>query len=302
MQKLLTLIVDPRGASLSERMAAAVRDHLAVAGARVGRLDWLDPGIACDIPYEKLPEDRAVACARTALRGAAVDVLALDAENRRKKVLVADMESTIIRNEMLDELAELAQLGPRIAGITRRAMNGELDFEGALRERVAMLKDQPESLLNEAARRIQPMPGAKVLVQTLKRHGVYCALVSGGFDIYTSQVQADLGFDEQQANHLVVTFDRLAGTVREPILGREAKLAALQRIATSRQIPLSDCLTVGDGANDLAMLQVAGLGIAFRAKPSVQAQAKHVVQHGDLTALLYAQGYRREEFAGRKNS
>lgn len=299
MQKLLTLIVDPRGGALSERMAGAVRDRLAVGGARVGRIDWLDAGVACDIPFDGIAPGTAAEQARAALRGAAVDILPVDAENRRKKLLIADMESTIIHNEMLDELADIANLGPGIADITRRAMNGELDFEGALRARVALLKDLPEHLLEQAAARIRPMPGAQLLLRTLKKHGVYCALVSGGFDVYTRRVQADFGFDEQQANHLVITFDRIAGTVREPILGREAKLAALQRIAAARGLRLEDCMAVGDGANDLAMLGAAGMGIAFRAKPSVQAQARLVVRHGDLTALLYAQGYRREEFADR---
>ncbi len=299
MQNILTLITDPRGSSLSERMAGAVRDALALGGARVAPADWLDPGVACDIPFDRLGLETAAKAAKVALRGAAVDILVQPSENRRKKLLVADMESTIIKNEMLDELADIADLGPGIAAITRRAMNGELDFEAALRERVALLKDLPESLLDKAANRMQPMPGAAILLRTLKANGVYCALVSGGFDFFTSQIQERFGFDEQQANHLVVTFDKLAGTVREPILGREAKLAALQRIAAAQNVALGDCLTVGDGANDLAMLQAAGMGIAFRAKPVVQAEARFVIQHGDLTGLLYAQGYRRDEILGR---
>jgi phosphoserine phosphatase len=299
MQNILTLITDPRGSSLSERMAGAVRDALALGGARVAPADWLDPGVACDIPFDRLGLETAAKAAKVALRGAAVDILVQPSENRRKKLLVADMESTIIKNEMLDELADIADLGPGIAEITRRAMNGELDFEAALRERVALLKDLPESLLDKAANRMQPMPGAAILLRTLKANGVYCALVSGGFDFFTSQIQERFGFDEQQANHLVVTFDKLAGNVREPILGREAKLAALQRIAAAQNVALGDCLTVGDGANDLAMLQAAGMGIAFRAKPVVQAEARFVIQHGDLTGLLYAQGYRRDEILGR---
>jgi len=299
MQNILTLITDPRGSSLSERMAGAVRDALALGGARVAPADWLDPGVACDIPFDRLGGETAAKAAKVALRGAAVDILVQPSENRRKKLLVADMESTIIRNEMLDELADIADLGPGIAEITRRAMNGELDFEAALRERVALLKDLPESLLDKAANRMQPMPGAAILLRTLKANGVYCALVSGGFDFFTRQIQERFGFDEQQANHLVVTFDKLAGSVREPILGREAKLAALQRIAAAQNVALGDCLTVGDGANDLAMLQAAGMGIAFRAKPVVQAEARFCIQHGDLTGLLYAQGYRRDEILGR---
>ncbi|MBP7063547.1 phosphoserine phosphatase SerB [Ferrovibrio sp.] len=299
MQNLLTLISDPRGAVLSERVAGAVRDALAMAGAKVGPADWLDPGVACDIAFDRLAGEAAVKAAKVALRGAPVDLLLPPLENRRKQVLVADMESTIIRNEMLDELAELARLGPGIAEITRRAMNGELDFEAALRERVALLKGLPETLLAQAAGLIQPMPGAKALLGTLKAHGVYCALVSGGFDYFTGMIKDQFGFDEHQANHLVITFDKLAGSVREPILGREAKLAALKRIAIAQNVELADCLTVGDGANDLAMLQAAGMGIAFRAKPVVREQARFSIQHGDLTGLLYAQGYRRDEILGR---
>ncbi|MBX3453076.1 phosphoserine phosphatase SerB [Ferrovibrio sp.] len=299
MQNLLTLIVDPHGSALSERMVGAVRDALALAGAKVAKPDWLDQGIACDIGYERLGREAVIKAAETALRGAPVDLLLVDAENRRKKVLVADMESTIIRNEMIDELAEIANLGPGIADITRRAMNGELNFDTALRERVALLKGLPDDLLDRAGSNIKLMPGASTLLRTLKHHGVYCALVSGGFDHYTRRIQAELGFDEQQANHLVVTFDKLAGTVREPILGRDAKLQAMQRIATQQGVTDADCLTVGDGANDLSMLLAAGMGIAFRAKPNVRAQARLNVRHGDLTALLYAQGYRRADIIGR---
>lgn len=299
MQNVLTLIVDPRGSALSERQAGAVRDALALTRAKVGPADWLDPGIACDIPFDNADLPAALAAARTALRTAAVDALVQPAQNRRKRILIADMESTIIRNEMLDELADLADLGPRIADITQRAMNGELDFEAALKERVGLLKGLPGDLLEKAAARIKLMPGAVTLLRTLKQHGVHCALVSGGFEYFTGLVAAELGFDAHQANRLIIEDGVLAGTVMEPILGRDAKLAALQRVAMQRGAGPSDCLAVGDGANDLAMLEAAGLGIAFHAKPKVQAAARHNVRHGDLTALLYAQGYRKSEIVGR---
>ncbi|MFN4311908.1 MAG: phosphoserine phosphatase SerB [Ferrovibrio sp.] len=298
MQNILTLITAPHNAVLTPRVANAVRDALALARGKVGPADWLEPGIACDIPFDNVAPDEAAKAARTALRATPVDVLVLKPENRRKKALVADMESTIIRNEMLDEIAFLADIGDRVAEITRRAMNGELDFYEAIRERVSLLKGQPASLLDKAAERIKLMPGAAALVATLKQNGVHCALVSGGFDYYTQSIAQQLGFDEQQANHLILENDAIAG-IREPILGREAKLEALQRVAREKGIGVEDCIAVGDGANDLAMLDAAGLGIAFHAKPKVQEAAKFNIRHGDLTALLYAQGYRRDEIFGR---
>ncbi|WP_341703397.1 phosphoserine phosphatase SerB [Ferrovibrio sp.] len=299
MQNILTLITDPRNALLTPRVTNAVRDALALARGKVGPADWLDPGIACDIPFDNVAPAEAVKAAAGALRGMPVDILVLNPENRRKQVLVADMESTIIRNEMLDELAFEAEIGEQVAEITRRAMNGELDFHDAIRERVGLLKGQPASLLEKVAEKIRLMPGAASLVRSLKEAGVYCALVSGGFDIYTARIAEQLGFDEHQANHLDIADGTIAGTVREPVLGREAKLEALRRVATQKGITPADCLAVGDGANDLAMLGEAGLGVAFHAKPKVQEAAKFNIRHGDLTALLYAQGYRRDEIVGR---
>ncbi len=299
MQNILTLIADPHNAMLTPKQANAVRDALALARGKVGPADWLDPGIACDIPFENVAPAEAEKAAWTALRNTPIDILVLSPENRRKKALIADMESTIIRNEMLDEIAFEAEIGAEIAEITRRAMNGEIDFRGALRERVGLLKGQPATLLEKAGEKIKLMNGAGILLRTLKEHGVYTALVSGGFDYYTAPVAAQLGFDEHQANHMIISDEKIAGEVREPILGREAKLEALQRVARERGIDVKDCCTVGDGANDLDMLREAGLGIAFHAKPKVQEAAKYNIRHGDLTALLYAQGYRRDEISGR---
>lgn len=299
MQSILTLISAPHNAVLTPKLTNAVRDALALARGRVGPADWLDAGIACDIPFDNVDVREAEKVARTALRNAPVDVIAMpNLPNRRKKALVADMESTIIRNEMLDELAFLAEIGEQVAEITAKAMNGELDFYAAIRERVGLLKGQPASLLDDAAKRIKLMPGATVLISTLKNHGVHTALVSGGFDYYTQPIAAQLGFDEQQANHMIIENDAIAG-IAEPILGREAKLEALQRVANARGITVSDCITVGDGANDLAMLGAAGFGVAYHAKPAVQQQAKINIRHGDLTALLYLQGYRADEIVGR---
>jgi phosphoserine phosphatase len=267
MQNILTLITAPHNAVLTPKLANAVRDALALARGKVGPADWLDQGVACDIPFDNVAPAEAEKAARVALRGAPVDILVLKPENRRKKALVADMESTIIRNEMLDEIAFEADIGPQVAEITRRAMNGEIDFHGALRERVGLLKGQPATLLEKAGERIKLMPGAMQLLQTLKENGVYTVLVSGGFDYYTVPIAMKLGFDDQQANHMIIEDGVITGAVREPILGREAKLEALQRVAQERGISLDDCITVGDGANDLDMLRAAGLGIAFHAKP-----------------------------------
>jgi len=299
MEYVLTLIADPARVSLDDSMARRVREALAPLGGDAGPVDWLAPGIACDIGFEMIVPDQAEAAARQALGDAPLDVAAQPTLDRRKALLVADMESTIIRNEMLDELAEFLGLRAHIAAITARAMNGEIDFAAALRERVALLKDLPASRLDEASRRIAVMPGAATLVATMKANGAYCALVSGGFTYFTAMVRIALGFDADHANRLEVNRDKLAGTVAEPILGREAKLDMLIKLAAERQLPLTRTLSVGDGANDLPMLQAAGLGVAFHAKPAVAAASRVRIEHGDLTALLYLQGYRRSDFVER---
>jgi phosphoserine phosphatase len=226
--------------------------------------------------------------------GRRVDVVAqaVASAERKKRLLVADMESTIIENEMLDELAEFLGLREEVAEITRRAMNDEIDFVAALKARVALLKDLPESVLGEAAERIRITPGAAALVATMRAHGAAAALVSGGFLVFTGPVRARLGFEVEVANDLVVEGGKLAGTVREPIVTRETKLATLTRLAAEHRLPLVATLAVGDGANDLPMIEAAGLGVAFHAKPAVATRARVRVDHGDLTALLYAQGYR----------
>jgi len=258
----------------------------------------LAPGIAVEI-YPK-PDDpaRILARARAAIGQAPVDANLVQSEGRRKRLLVADMESTLIENEMLDDMAELLGIGAHVAAITRRAMNGELDFRAALTERVGLLAGKPADLLERAARGIREMPGAKILAATMRANGARTAIVSGGFTYFTARVRERLGFEQDFANRLELAGDRLAGTVAEPILGREAKRATLEKLAAEIGAPLQATLCVGDGANDLAMLDAAGMGVAFRAKPAVAAQARVNIRHGDLTALLYLQGYARDEFVG----
>jgi phosphoserine phosphatase len=294
---VLTLIAAP---AASAALDAAVRDAVAALarlGARVGAADMLAPGIACDIPFDGL-DPAAAEAVRAALGGVAIDVVAQNAAGRRKRLLVADLESTIIENEMLEEIADFLGLRARVAEITRRAMNGEIDFAAALKERVALLKGLPARVLDEAGTRIRIMPGARALVATMRAEGATCALVTGGFSVYSSRIRATLGFDLDVANELEIVDGRLAGTVREPILGRAAKLETLRRLADERGLALAASLAVGDGANDVAMIQAAGLGIAFHAKPAVAAQARQRIDHADLTALLYAQGYRSGEIVG----
>ena len=293
---VVTLITDPARPALDGALLDRARAVLPNADAP----RWLAPGIAADVAFAADARDtRALAAElRAALDGAPLDIALQPGAGRRKRLLVADMESTIIGQECLDELAEAVGLRAHIAAITERAMRGEIDFEPALRERVGLLKDLPrEALQRVMDERVRPNPGARTLVRTMRAHGAFTALVSGGFTFFTEQVARALGFDSHQANTLVFDRDRLAGTVHEPILGREAKLAALERLARDLGISLSESLAVGDGANDLAMLRRAGLGVAYHAKPKVAAEAAVRIDHGDLTALLYLQGYAREEFA-----
>lgn len=291
---VLTLIANDR--SIGNTLVDGVRDALTRLGADTAPIDWLDEGNAGDIGFSDLNADQADAAARAAIGDRPIDVIAQPIALRRKQLLVADMESTLIRNEMLDELADFVGLRDQIAAVTARAMNGELDFESALETRVHLLANLPVETLETAAGRIETMPGAAALIATMRHHGAYTVLVSGGFTFFTVKVQAWLGIDEQHANQLLVKGGKLTGTVAKPILGREAKYDTLIRLAAERHLPLTATISVGDGANDIDMILAAGLGIAFHAKPSVAARAKCRIDHNDLTALLYAQGYRRSEF------
>lgn len=288
---VVTLLTNPETPVLERVTVESLRNAWGGGAAR-----WLDPGVAAEFDLAQVPANRWEVWER--LQGLRVDMLVQRAEGRKKRLLIADMDSTMIRQECIDELADEAGVGARVADITARAMNGELDFEGALRERVGLLKGLPEAVIGQVLRdRITLMPGGPVLLATMKAHGAYAALVSGGFTAFTAAVAGKLGFDENRANTLHVTDGKLAGTVAEPILGKEAKLAALTEITARQGITPAEALAVGDGANDLPMLKAAGTGVALHAKPTVQAQCEVRVNHGDLTALLYLQGYSRDAFA-----
>jgi len=298
-QSVLTLIAGRAFAGSWDailRIAAEAIDRL---GGHRGDADWLAPGHAVDLAFSGLDVLRVEAAVRARLRDEigdlALDMVAQHSSGRRKRLLLADMEATIIANEMLDELADLLGFGAEVAELTRRAMSGKIDFAAALRERVALLRGTPAGVLDEVARRIRVNPGARELVATMRAYGAFTALVSGGFRCFTSQVKAELGFDLEIANELMIEGAELTGRVREPILGREAKLAALMTLSGERGIALAQTMAVGDGANDVAMLEAAGLGIAFKAKPVVLERARHRIEHGDLSALLYVQGYRQAE-------
>ena len=290
MSHVLTLIAPREATPLSAALLARVRE--AVAG---GMPDVLSPGEAADIPTPSVPD---LATVRAALDGAPVDTIVMSTEHRRKRLLVADMDSTIVTGETLDELADFAGLKERIAAITARAMNGELDFKAALRERVAMLRGLPVDALERTWARISLTPGAREVVATMRAHGAYTALVSGGFSFFTGRVAAMLGFDLHRSNTLLDDGTALTGSVAEPILDRDTKLATLRALASEQGVPVAATLAVGDGANDLDMLGAAGLGVAFRAKPIVAAAARARVDYSDLRALLFAQGYRAAEFVG----
>ena len=260
-----------------------------------GEAIWLAPDEAAEFSLPHVPENRWQVWDE--LQKMRVDLVVQPAEGRRRKMLLADMDSTMIEQECIDELAEVAGVGAHVREITARAMNGELDFEGALLERVALLRGLDEAVIGEVLRtRISYMPGGAALVATMRAQGSYCALVSGGFTAFTQAVAAHLGFDEHRANTLLAEGGTLAGDVARPILGRAAKVQALEEISARLGISEADVIAVGDGANDLGMLGRAGAGVALHAKPSVAAECDIRINHGDLTALLYVQGYTRDEF------
>ena len=294
-------------ATLISNPATPALDAIALERARAvmpapGATDWLAPGIAADIPFtpnagldQRALSDRL----RTALHRAPVDVVVQPAAARRKRLLLADMDSTMIGQECIDELADHVGLRVDVAAITERAMRGEIEFAPALRDRVALLRDLPAAAVDEIIDlRISLTPGARTLVATMRKNGAFTCLVTGGFTLFTARIAAMIGFDENRANTLDVDAGgRLTGRVLEPIFGGDGKLETLIELKDRLALAPAATLVVGDGANDIPMIQAAGLGVAFHAKPRVAAAAAARIDHGDLTALLYAQGYRREEFA-----
>ena len=257
---------------------------------------WLAPDEAAEFEMMRIPVNRWEVWSD--LQGLGVDLVVQPSGGRRKKMLLADMDSTMIQQECIDELADEAGVGERVAAITAAAMNGELDFDGALRERVGLLKGLPESVIDDVLdKRITLMPGGPVLLATMKAHGAYAALVSGGFTAFTAAIAGTLGFDKNRANTLIADGGVLTGEVGLPILGKQAKVDALEEITARLEISEADVLAVGDGANDLGMLTRAGMGVALHAKPSVAAECDMRIYHGDLTALLFIQGYARDVFS-----
>ena len=288
---IATLLTNPETPHLDRVAVESLRN--AWGG---GDAIWLDPGVAAEFPVETVPANLWEVWQGFQAMG--IDLAVQVAAGRKKRLLIADMDSTMIQQECIDELADEAGVGAYVASITARAMNGELDFESALRERVGLLKGLDEAVIARVIRdRITLMPGGPVLVATMRAHGAYAALVSGGFTAFTGAIAGVLGFDENRANMLLAEGGKLTGAVADPILGRAAKVQALEEISARLGFTPREAIAVGDGANDLGMLGLAGTGVALHAKPSVQAECQIRVNHGDLTALLYLQGYARDQFS-----
>jgi phosphoserine phosphatase len=301
MSLVATLICNPADPALDSTIVDGARAVLPSPGSA----QWLFDEVAVDIPFtgQISYEGRDIHAIESRLREARgdlpIDIVVQPRALRRKKLFLADMDSTMIGQECIDELADFAGLKAHVAGITERAMRGEIEFESALRERVALLKDMPVGAVDEVLKkRITPTPGGRELVMTMRANGAYTCLISGGFTLFTNAVAAMIGFQENRANELLIRDGKLTGEVREPIVGRAAKLATLMELRESFDLDEIDTLVAGDGANDLGMIEAAGLGVAYHAKPAVAAAAAARIDHGDLTALLYAQGYRRDEFVG----
>ncbi|MET3599918.1 phosphoserine phosphatase SerB [Martelella mangrovi] len=293
MVLVATLVANPSNPVVTSELVSRVSDAILPE-----KIDWLNAGIAVDLYLEpQMAAQAAETAIRETLGDLPVDIVIQPQDSRRKKALLADMDSTMIGQECIDELAAEVGLKDKVAGITARAMNGEIEFEPAVRERVALLAGLDIGIVDEIIeKRITLTPGGKELIATMKANGGYTALVSGGFTVFTSRIGAMIGFDENRANTLLEKDGKLTGHVADPILGKQAKIEALHDVARKRGIAETEIMAVGDGANDLGMLELAGSGVALHAKPSVAAQAKIRIDHGDLTALLYIQGYRQEEF------
>lgn len=289
MDTLIVLVASPGTPDLDHAAEKIKR----LAGAAT--IHWLALGQACELPVHA-PGPGLELELRTLLSGLPADVAIIPSARRRKRLLIADMDSTMIAQESIDELAAIAGVGDHVSAITRRAMQGELDFEASLRERLSLMAGLDWSIIDNLVAATRYTPGGRTLVRTMKAHGAFTVLVSGGFIPFTRHVAAALGFDEHRANELIVEDGKLTGRAREPILGRNAKIAALQELTKRLTLKPDETLAVGDGANDIDMLEAAGLGVAFHAKPAVREKAAVRIDHADLTALLYLQGYTKAEF------
>jgi phosphoserine phosphatase len=295
MDNVLTLVCSTVGELSAHRIDYICR-NLAVSGAEIGNPIWLSDNQACDIPFNYLSIEDADKTGRDSLASAPIDILSQPQKNRKKRLLIADMDSTIIQGETLDDMAELAGIGPQIAKITARAMNGEILFRDALLERIAMFSGMNASLLDQIANGVTLTPGAETLVQTMAAQGAYTALVSGGFSCFTERVAQRVGFDFNKGNEIEIINNSFSGKIIEPIITKTTKKETLEALAQKQKIGMGETLAVGDGANDIPMLHAAGLGVAYHAKPVVVANVNAQVEHTDLTTLLFYQGYKKSEF------
>ena len=296
MHFVLTVIGAPGSRLLDDSLVDTVLTALGEAGASHGAPHWLDPAQALEVQIESALPKSAEAAVREHLHGAPIDVAILPEVGRRKALLVADMESTVIAQELLDEMAEALGIRDRISEITVQSMAGKLDFELAIKERVRLLTGLRAAALDEMLERVTLNPGARTLVQTMRAHGAHTALVSGGFTHFTEAVRQSCGFDESHGNELILAEGVLSGEIATPILGPSAKHEILEKLCAEHGHELDRACAVGDGSNDVPMVKAAGLGVAYRAKSVLREAAEFHIDHGDLTALLFLQGYRRDEF------
>lgn len=292
--QVITLVTNAMSSPLENAHVERVWQSLGITGDH----DWLAPGEACDLLFNSsVPAAVLVSIAQQTLLGLPIDVVCMPVAQRRKKLLVCDMDSTIIDQECIDEIGDAIGQGAEIHEITAKVINGTMNFSKALRKRVALLKGAEISVLEKVYNeRISAKSGARTLVQTMRKNGAYCVLVSGGFTYFTSRIAKSIGFHDHQANELLVEAGKLTGTVKEPILGRSAKLRILNDLCEKNGLALSEILTVGDGANDIEMIKAAGLGVAFHGSKLLCEQANAAIHHADLTALLYIQGFKKSEF------
>jgi phosphoserine phosphatase len=296
MNLVLTLITSPDRANITNHHIDQARTILDKAGCDPKAPLWLAENISCDIEFDDTEPTRSLNFLREGMQRSEIDIVVQPRADRRKRLLLADMDSTIVVGETLDQLADYAGVKDQIAAITERAMRGEIEFKRALRERVSMLKGLSADTMEECLNNTKLTQGASALVKTMRANGAYTVLVSGGFSFFTQAIAKIVGFNEERSNTIIIEHGALTGEIGEPILDHEAKLESLKTISKEKGISLIDTMAIGDGANDLPMILNAGVGVAFHAKPVVEEQAPAAIRYGDLTALLYLQGYRQKEF------